>query len=108
LSDLGGRSQLAFVGDVDIGSTIGTIDTSLDITSVDGQSRVGIHAGLASDAVLELQSGDNRIAEMSLISKSNGISGNDIGKWQTLCYMLAIDLSLVTRCCFITRCCIDV
>jgi hypothetical protein len=79
LTDLGDRSQLAFVGDVDIGSTNSSIDTTLTIASAQ-QSQVGIQAGAASDAVLELQSGANRIAQMSLVSKSNDISGSDIGK----------------------------
>ena len=77
---MGDRSQLAFVGDVDIGSTNGTINTLLGITAVDGQSQIGIQAGPASDAVLELQSGINRIAEMSLISTSSDTSGSDVGE----------------------------
>ena len=82
MTNLGDRSQLAFVGDVDIGSTNGTIDTSLEIASVDGQARVGIQAGLASNGILELQSGTNKMAAMSLISKSSDVSGSDVGKWQ--------------------------
>lgn len=77
VTDLGDRSQLAFVGDVDIGTTNSSVDIALTVESAQ-ESRVGIQAGAASQAVLELQSGRNRVSEMTLISKTTVVSGSDI------------------------------
>lgn len=61
ISDLGSTGQLAFVGDVNIGSSNQSTPVTLDVTSETGHGK----------AIVELQSGDSYPATLKLTSGAN-------------------------------------